>query len=72
MSAVEYNLAANHSAAGTGMDEPQQNFAFGFVQFLLARDLAHIDYADCLIDWVERAPALCNKLHMPCGERAPA
>ena len=24
------------------------------MQFLLAQNLAHIDYADCLLDWIER------------------
>jgi hypothetical protein len=54
MNAVEYNLAASQSPFGVGMGEPEQNFAFGFVRFLLAHDLAQIDYADCLIDWVDR------------------
>lgn len=54
LNAVEFNLHANNSPTGIGMGEPEQNFAFGFVQFLLAQNLAHIDYADCLIDWVDR------------------
>jgi hypothetical protein len=33
------------------MGGPEQEFAFGFVKFLLAQNLAQIDYADCLIDW---------------------
>lgn len=54
INAVEHNLAANNSSFGMGMGEPEQNFAFGFVRFLLAQDLAQIDFADCLIDWVDR------------------
>ena len=35
------------------MGGPEHEFAFGFVKFLLAQNLAQIDYADCLIDWVD-------------------
>lgn len=52
--AVEFNLAENEAPVGMGMGEPEHQFAFGFVQFLLAQNLAHIDYADCLIDWIDR------------------
>ena len=54
MNAVEFNLQATDSPTGMGMDDPERRFAFGFVQFLLAQNLAHIDYADCLIDWTDR------------------
>jgi Domain of unknown function (DUF4365) len=53
-SAVEYNLAAQDSEFGMGMGHDEHQFAFGFVKFLVAQSLAHIDYADCLIDWVAR------------------
>ena len=52
--AVAFNLDARRSEFGMGMGEPEHRFAFGFVQFLLAQNLAQIDYADCLIDWVDR------------------
>ena len=52
--AVEYNLEARGSEFGMGMGGPEQEFVFGFVKFLLAQNLAQIDYADCLIDWVDR------------------
>lgn len=52
--AVEYNLAAVNSSFGMGMGEAEHQFAFDFVKFLLAQGLAQIDYADCLIDWVDR------------------
>jgi uncharacterized protein DUF4365 len=52
--AVEFNLDVQGSDFGMGMGGPEQEFAFGFVKFLLAQNLAQIDYADCLIDWVDR------------------
>lgn len=52
--AVEFNLKASDPSVGMGAGEPQHRFAFGFLQFLLAQNLAHIDYADCLIDWIDR------------------
>jgi hypothetical protein len=52
--AVEYNLASAESPVGMGMGDVEHRFAFDFVKFLLAQGLAQIDYADCLIDWVDR------------------
>lgn len=52
--AVEYNLEASESAFGMGMGNEEHQFVFGFVKFLIAQNLAQIDYADCLIDWVDR------------------
>ncbi len=52
--AVEFNLDVQGSEIGMGMGAPEQEFAFGFVKFLLVQNLAQIDYADCLIDWVDR------------------
>lgn len=52
--AVEYNLAVADSPCGIGMSDTEQRFAFAFVKFLLAQNLAQIDYADCMIDWVDR------------------
>lgn len=54
VNAVEFNLEVNNSPFGMGMSDPDHRFAFGFVQFLLAQSLAYIDYADCLIDWIDR------------------
>lgn len=54
INAVEYNLEANNSEFGMGMGADEYEFVFGFVQFLVAQNLAQIDYADCLIDWVDR------------------
>jgi hypothetical protein len=52
--AVNFNLDARESEFGIGMGEAEHQFAFGFVRFLLAQNLAQIDYSDCLIDWVDR------------------
>jgi hypothetical protein len=52
--AVEYNLEASDSPFGMGVGDQEFQFAFGFVKFLLAQGLAQVDYADCLIDWVDR------------------
>lgn len=52
--AVEYNLTAAESPFGMGMGDTEHRFAFDFVKFLLAQNLAQIDYGDCLIDWVDR------------------
>ncbi|WP_244374946.1 DUF4365 domain-containing protein [Nitrobacter winogradskyi] len=52
--AVEYNLSVRKSEFGMGMGEPEHNFVFGFVKLLVAQNLAQIDYADCLIDWIDR------------------
>jgi hypothetical protein len=52
--AVEYNLAVSDSSLSMCIGETEQRFAFEFVKFLLAQNLAQIDYSDCLIDWVDR------------------
>ncbi|MDA7414886.1 DUF4365 domain-containing protein [Xenophilus arseniciresistens] len=52
--AVEFNLAASEFEFGMGMGDTEHQFVFGFVKFLQAQNLAQIDYADCLIDWVDR------------------
>lgn len=52
--AVEYNLTVVDSPFGMGMGDTELRFAFDFVKFLLAQNLAQIDYADCLIDWMDR------------------
>ncbi|ACI58168.1 conserved hypothetical protein (plasmid) [Rhizobium leguminosarum bv. trifolii WSM2304] len=52
--AVEYNLDAQGSEFGMGMGSMEHEFAFGFVRFLLAQNLAEVDYSDCLIDWIDR------------------
>jgi hypothetical protein len=54
VNAVEFNLEASSSPFGMGMGNDEQEFAFGFVKFLLAQNLAQVDYSDCLIDWVDR------------------
>jgi hypothetical protein len=36
---------------GVGVGEAEHEFLFGFTRFLIAQDLARVDFADCLIDW---------------------
>lgn len=52
--AAEYNLHAANSEFGMGMGYCEHQFIFDYVKFLLAQNLAQIDYADCLIDWDDR------------------
>lgn len=52
--AVEFNLAASDSEFGMGMGSEEHEFAFGFVKFLTAQNLAQVDYSDCMIDWIDR------------------
>lgn len=51
---VETNLALMKSEFGMGMGFQEYEFVFGYVQFLVAQDLADIDFGDCLIDWNDR------------------
>jgi hypothetical protein len=51
---AEMNLAYQGCEWGVGMGHPEHAFAFDFVKFLLAQNLAQVDYSDCLIDWVDR------------------
>jgi hypothetical protein len=55
--AVEFNLDHNRSefGMGMGMGHVEHEFSFGFVKFLLAQNLAQVDFSDCLIDWVDRS-----------------
>lgn len=52
--AVAYNLDRVDSEFGVGMGHVEQEFLFGFVKFLLVNRLADVDFADCLVDWVDR------------------
>jgi hypothetical protein len=51
---AESNLSLNGSKLGVGLGETDQVFLFDFVKFLVAQHLADVDFADCLIDWVDR------------------
>jgi hypothetical protein len=51
---VEMNLAHLNSEFGMGLGAEEYDFVFGYVQFLVAQDLADIDFGDCLIDWNDR------------------
>lgn len=56
--ALLHNLERQHfnveNSSFNGMSDEEHYFVFDFVNFLLAQGLAQIDYADCLIDWVDR------------------
>lgn len=54
MSAAETNLNSTGSKSGISFGESEQVFLFDFVKFLVAQHLAYVDFADCLIDWVDR------------------
>jgi hypothetical protein len=51
---VEMNLAYCNSDFGMGLGAEEYDFVFGYVKFLVAQDLADIDFGDCLIDWNDR------------------
>lgn len=51
---AEANLARAECEFGVGIGEDEQLFLFAFVKFLIAQNLAHIDFGDCLIDWIDR------------------
>ena len=54
MMVAEANLAAADSEFGWSVGEDEEQFLFSFVKFLIAQNLARIDFADCLIDWIDR------------------
>lgn len=50
----EANLVTSGSTLGVGLGDVEDKFLFGFVEFLISQHLAHVNYSDCLIDWVDR------------------
>ena len=64
----EIGLLRNGSRDGSGRDahgagdgenwlhlgQPEHDFLFGFVRFLVEQHLADVDISDCLIDWYDR------------------
>lgn len=40
---------------GVGFGETEDDFLFGYVQFLVEQQIADVDISDCLIDWLDRA-----------------
>ena len=51
---AEANLARANSEFGVGIGEDEQIFLFAFVKFLIAQNLARVNFGDCLIDWIDR------------------
>lgn len=54
MSVASANIAMSHSEAVIGMGLEEHDFLFNFVRFLVAQNLANVDFGDCLIDIVDR------------------
>lgn len=54
LNAAEWHLAKSGSEFGIGVGEGEHEFLFGYVRFLLAQNLANVDFADCLVDWIDR------------------
>jgi hypothetical protein len=54
LKAAESNLEAADSEFGVGMGHPEYEFIFDYIRFLVAQNLADVDFADCLIDWQDR------------------
>lgn len=50
---AEANLARADCEFGVGVGEDEHFFLFDFVKFLIAQNLARIDFSDCLIDWID-------------------
>jgi hypothetical protein len=51
MKAAQSNLEAADSEFGVGIGCSEYDFIFGYVRFLVAQNIADVDFADCLIDW---------------------
>jgi hypothetical protein len=51
---AEANLYTSNAEVGVGLGEREHDFLFAFVQFLIAQNLAHVDFATCLTDWLDR------------------
>lgn len=51
---AEANLIADDSEFGVGVGPEEHEFLFDFVKFLIAQNLARVNFADCLIDWLDR------------------
>jgi hypothetical protein len=54
MKAAEANLSMAKSEFSVGLGQPEFEFIFGYIRFLVAQHLADVDFTDCLIDWQDR------------------
>jgi Domain of unknown function (DUF4365) len=54
INAVEANIALAGSEFGYGMGAQEYEFIFDYVRFLVAQNIADVDFSDCLIDWADR------------------
>lgn len=54
MTVAEENLRLIESHFGVGVGEPEQEFLFNYIKFLVHQHIADIDFSDCMIDWYDR------------------
>jgi hypothetical protein len=54
LTAAEASLAEADSDFGVGVGPYEHEFLFDYIKFLVAQHLADVDFADCMIDWVDR------------------
>lgn len=54
-SIAEANITMLGYDVGLGIGDVEHKFAFSFLKFIVAQNLADIDFADCLIDFEDRA-----------------
>lgn len=53
--AAELNMPLEgHAETGVEITSDEHNFLFDYVKFLVSQSLAHVDFADCLVEWVDR------------------
>ena len=54
MTIAEENLRLIQSPFGVGIGDPEQEFIFNYIKFLVHQHIADIDFSDCMIDWYDR------------------
>ena len=55
ITAAECNLAFAQAADRNIQLYPEdQEFLFDYIKFLVTQNLAHVDFSDCLVDWINR------------------
>ena len=56
LTTAESNMALSGSDkfVGVGVGAPEHQFLFDYVRFLVGQHLAAVDFADCLVDWIDR------------------
>jgi hypothetical protein len=54
MNVAESNLARAEAPTGVGIGPSEHDFLFSYSRFVVSQHLADVDFADCLIDWLDR------------------